>query len=226
MARKGTANREASGSEATRERLIEAGLTLFAEHGFDSVSTRALANAAQANQAAIPYHFQSKEGLYMAVAERVVEIVRAGMEPVLEAVQERHREGVTNLALAREDVAMIITSLLRRIISQPHRCEIGSFIMREQMQPSAAMEQLYGRMIGPLHAHLAALVAALRGLGEDDPDVIIEVHALFGQAVVFGVHRYTLKRRLGADELDEEHLVRITGVVRNMVLRQFPTSGN
>ncbi|MDX1804117.1 MAG: CerR family C-terminal domain-containing protein [Alcanivorax sp.] len=223
MVRKaGSEGREASRSEVTRERLLEAGLSLFGKQGFDSVSTRSLAEAADANQAAIPYHFQSKEGLYHAVARRVVTLIRADMEPVVEAVLERHRGGVSDLALAREDVVTLILSLLRRILSHSHRCDISAFIVREQMHPTAAMDILYEGLLQPLHQALATLVGPLRGKAEDDPDIIIEVLALFGEAIVFGVHRTTLRRRLGVTELDADHLQRVNEVLRGMVMRQFP----
>lgn len=54
-------------AELTRRRLIEAGLAQFARHGFDGASVRAIADEAQANQAAIKYHFGNKEGLYAEV---------------------------------------------------------------------------------------------------------------------------------------------------------------
>ena len=54
-------------SEATRQRLIDTGLTLFGRYGFDGVTTRQLATSAQVNQASIPYHFGGKEGVYLAI---------------------------------------------------------------------------------------------------------------------------------------------------------------
>lgn len=216
---------ESARSEATRQRLIDAALRLFSRQGFDAVSTRALANAAKVNQAAIPYHFQSKEGLYHAVAYRIVELVRPSMEPITDEVSERHRNGITDLDMAREDVAALLQALLRKIVIEPNRYEIGYFMLREQMQPTAAMDIIYDGMIQPLHELLGRLVAALRGKPEHDPDIIIEVQALYGEAIVFGVHRTTLIRRLGIDALGEEHLDRISRVVRAMIVRQFPLRG-
>jgi len=54
---------------ATRERLLHAGLRLFALHGYSKTSTRELAEAAQVNIAAISYYFSDKAGLYRAVFE-------------------------------------------------------------------------------------------------------------------------------------------------------------
>jgi AcrR family transcriptional regulator len=51
----------------TRERLIHVAIRLFAERGIDGVSTRDITTAANANSAAIGYHFASKENLVRAV---------------------------------------------------------------------------------------------------------------------------------------------------------------
>lgn len=217
-----TSSGDGARSDTTRHRLLEAGLALFSSRGFDGVSTRALATTAGVNQAAIPYHFQSKQGLYLAVAERIVERVEPGIGPVLAAVRRRHQNGVCDLRLAREDVARLIIALLRQIVSQPDKAEIGYFILREQMQPTAAMDIIYDGMIAPMHEMLARLVAPLLGKAAGDPGVIIEVQALYGQAIVFGVHRTTLLRRLGVNSLDDARIEQITSVVRNLILRQFP----
>ena len=61
-------NARAARSDGTqaRERLLLAGLRLFAEHGFAKTSTRAIAQEAGANIAAISYYFGDKAGLYAA----------------------------------------------------------------------------------------------------------------------------------------------------------------
>lgn len=217
----GDAGGESSRSEATCRRLLDAALTLFSREGYDAVSTRSLARAAQVNQAAIPYHFESKEGLYRAVARRIVELVQPFLVPTLAAVRDRHQGGVQDREQAREDVVALVLALLNKLINEPSY-DIGYFMLREQMQPTAALDILYDGLIEPLHQQLGQLVAALRGKPETDPDVIIEVQVLYGEAIVFGVHRTTLNRRLQVESLSAEHHERIRQVVRAMVLRQFP----
>jgi AcrR family transcriptional regulator len=56
--------------EDTRERLLNAAEQLFAEHGISGTTLRALTRAANANLAAVHYHFGGKEGLLDAVVER------------------------------------------------------------------------------------------------------------------------------------------------------------
>jgi AcrR family transcriptional regulator len=62
---------------ATRNRLLAAGLELFGRDGFDAVTTRQIADAAGVNQAAIPYHFGGKEGVYRAVTDHIATVTAA-----------------------------------------------------------------------------------------------------------------------------------------------------
>jgi AcrR family transcriptional regulator len=57
----------------TRTRLMDAALDLLAERGGDGVSLRELTDAAQANVAAVSYHFGSLQALYDAAIEYALE---------------------------------------------------------------------------------------------------------------------------------------------------------
>ena len=54
-------------SRLTRERLLLTATRLFAEHGYEGVSLRAVAAAAKTHLALIHYHFGTKEDLYRAI---------------------------------------------------------------------------------------------------------------------------------------------------------------
>ncbi|OGV48059.1 MAG: hypothetical protein A2017_02470 [Lentisphaerae bacterium GWF2_44_16] len=62
-----------SNSEITRMALIMAAGKLFAEHGIDGVTTRAIAEKAGENIGVIHYHFGGKDGLINAVMDFVCE---------------------------------------------------------------------------------------------------------------------------------------------------------
>src|SRR5579872_4256730 len=65
----------------TRTRLMDAAVDLLAERGEDGVSLRELTDAAQANVAAVSYHFSSLKSLCDAAIEHA-------LERYLEAQQE------------------------------------------------------------------------------------------------------------------------------------------
>jgi AcrR family transcriptional regulator len=65
----------------TKQRILDAAERLFAELGYDATSLRAITAAAEANLAAVNYHFQSKEELLRAVlARRMAPVNRERLE--------------------------------------------------------------------------------------------------------------------------------------------------
>src|SRR5476649_388248 len=62
--------------DGTRDRILKTAERLFAERGFNGVSVRELAAAANVNIASIGYHFRSKEGL-------LAEVYRRHCEPMI-----------------------------------------------------------------------------------------------------------------------------------------------
>ena len=101
-------------------RILRSARTLFARHGFDSTSTRAIAEKAGVNQAMIHYYFGTKERLYRRVISlEIVEIFR-GISTELET------EGPSETILVRVPLEIMTQlrsdpvrrNLLRREIGQ------------------------------------------------------------------------------------------------------------
>lgn len=61
-------------AEMPAERLIQAAVTLFAQHGFDAVSTGAIAKAAGLTQSMVHYHFGTKDKLWKAAIEHIMHV--------------------------------------------------------------------------------------------------------------------------------------------------------
>jgi AcrR family transcriptional regulator len=61
-------------AERTRERILDAALVEFGEHGFAGARIGAIARRAGANQQLISYYFGGKDGLYRALLDRWQEI--------------------------------------------------------------------------------------------------------------------------------------------------------
>src|SRR5258707_13473772 len=71
-----------------KQRLIEAGLEIFGIFNLEGATTRQLAQRAGVNQAAIPYYFGGKEGLYLAVIEHVITHKASRVRPALLQISE------------------------------------------------------------------------------------------------------------------------------------------
>jgi AcrR family transcriptional regulator len=70
-------------AELTRQSIIKAAVRLFADKGFAAASVRDIVASARVNQAAINYHFKSKDGLYLEILKTAFEKLTAdsGFDP-------------------------------------------------------------------------------------------------------------------------------------------------
>ena len=220
-------NKESSATGGdTRERLVQAGLVLFGRHGFDGVTTRALAEAAGVNLAAIPYHFGGKEGVYAAVAEHVVNTCGTEMLDVIAEVLPQGKRPSTPPE-ATQRLKTLITGVIRVITRSPTRTLYGSFIVREQLQPGAAFELLYERMFRQVHGAAAELVGIIQGAPADAPHTIMQAHACLGMALSFGANREVILRRLGMNdgytpEVIEQICDTVAGMTEKAVGKRTP----
>lgn len=61
----------------TKEKLLQTATELFAKYGINGVSTRVLAKESGVNLSSINYYFGSKQKLYDAVLESIIEKISA-----------------------------------------------------------------------------------------------------------------------------------------------------
>ncbi len=122
--------------DGTRERILRTAERLFAERGFNGVSVRELAAAAQANIASIGYHFDNKEGL-------LSEVYRRHCEPMI-AERLRGLEAASRLR-GRARVAAIIEAFIRPALRQVEVEDGATFIRLRAVlsgENSALLEKL------------------------------------------------------------------------------------
>jgi AcrR family transcriptional regulator len=71
----------------TKNRILDTAERLFAEHGYDATSLRAITREAGANLAAVNYHFSSKEALLRALFARRLELLNQKRLAMLDAYE-------------------------------------------------------------------------------------------------------------------------------------------
>jgi len=112
----------------TKEQILNAAKSLFAQEGYRATSMRAITKRARVNLAAINYHFGSKEAL-------------------LEAVFERHIKPINEVRLKR---LKLIKDEARRLKRKPEVLEI----LRAYIEPTAHLKEVgkggtnFGMLIG------------------------------------------------------------------------------
>jgi len=123
--------------DGTRERILRTAERMFAERGFNGVSVRELAAAAQVNIASIGYHFESKEGL-------LSEVYRRHCEPMI-AERLRGLEAATRLR-GKAKVAAIIAAFVRPALQQVD-IEDGATFMRLRAVLSGENSELLEKLV-------------------------------------------------------------------------------
>ena len=88
--RRGPGRPPGDAASGTREALLRAGRELFAAHGYEGVSVRAVAETAGANAAMVHHHFGSKSGLFEEVLRRRFEPLNQRRIEMLDAAIARH----------------------------------------------------------------------------------------------------------------------------------------
>jgi AcrR family transcriptional regulator len=78
---------ERDAENETREKLVAAAETLFAQHGYQGVSVRAIAAAAGVNWSLLGYYFRGKEGLLFEIYRRHCNALNAERFQLLKAAK-------------------------------------------------------------------------------------------------------------------------------------------
>ena len=177
----------------TRARLIVAALDVFGRLGFEGASTRQIAREAGANLAAIVYHFGSKEALHLAVAEHVTAQIALLAGPTLAEVGAA---AVPSPEAARALLCRLIETQIDIMLGNEEAELWARFIMREQMEPTAAFEVIYA-FIGNAQSLCTRLFATALGRAEEDEEVRLRMFTLFGQVLIFRIAQQLVFRRMG-----------------------------
>ena len=176
----------------TRAQLIQAALDVFGRLGFEGAGTRQIARAANANLAAIVYHFGGKEALHIAVAEHVAASIAAKIGPTLAAVGDP--AAVATPAAARAALVRLIETFVEVILGTAEAERWARFIVREQMQPTAAFDVIY-RFLGGAVATATRLIATAVGRPEDD-EIRLRAFTIMGQVLVFRVAQALVLKKM------------------------------
>ncbi len=131
--------REKKTRKDTRNNLMITAGRLFAEHGYDKVSTRKIADTAQVNLGGIHYHFGSKEKLYIEAFKFAVETSRAARFG--QAVEEFPHLMRTPKGQA-ELVCKVAKDTFMDLRDSQEGAWVHEILLRELYFPSSAKETL------------------------------------------------------------------------------------
>lgn len=205
-------------------RLLDIAVREFGAKGLDGASTRGIAAAAKTAMSSITYHYGGKEGLYLAAADHIAQLMGAAMAPVLaaeEGVGEDDRDG------ARAAIHRLVQHLADKMAADDTE-DWSLFIMREQLAPGEAFERIWAGIMGQVLRRLADLICVVTGASASGARVATVT--LMGQALVVRSSRASVLRLCDIPALDRATLnhvkaridANIDAILDRMIAEELP----
>ena len=205
--------------EDTRRRILDTALEVFAAEGYEGASTRVLAERAGVNLPAIQYYFGSKEGLYRAVIDSIIEHTEVQMAPLT---------GRVTAALARHDtpceellelLCLMLESFVA-LVSNGKQIEAKRlFFARAEVEDTPGLERLHESGMRQIFQPCLDLIGRLLGRTTEDRETVLRTLTVFGQVTIFCDK--PVRRILHLGELTEDYVRAIQDLVRSHTLAIF-----
>jgi len=158
--------------DETRARVIESAGEVFAKAGFEKATVREICARAQANVAAVNYHFGDKLGLYTEVLKTAV--FNAKQDAVNEA---------NALANPEEALRRFIRSMLEKMQAGDRPSWYARVMTHELAQPTPALGAVVEHVIRPNSRVLCAIVGKILDRPPLDYTTRLCAHSVIAQVV-------------------------------------------
>jgi len=180
-------------ADQTRARILEAAIGEFSEHGLAGARTEQIAEAAGVNKALLYYYFRSKDDLYTAALEAVVEDVRAKGFAVLEA----------DVPAGERFLGIVLNHFDRMYTNREFQSLMQQEMIRLHRGESNAMGPISEKLMRPLWARVQAVVNEGIAAGELIPAEWTQlIYAGLGANVFYFLSAPMTKWSQGFDPLE------------------------
>ena len=198
--------------EETRARIIATALQVFGEQDYDHASTRQIAASAGVNPPALQYYFDSKEGLYracvQAILDRVWEVMAPAMRDAQAAIATRRA------APALEALLGLLDALADALVAAGAE-SWSRFIARGKADGSGpAMTMMRERISSPLRETICALIGVICREPAQSERTRLRALTIIGQVSMFHANRAGTLAALGWRQFDAHGLAAMKAVVR------------
>lgn len=188
---------------ATAAALLLAARELFAAHGYDGTSVRAITARAGANLGAITYHFGSKQALHDAVIGSV-------MEPA--------RDGIIEAAAGLGTPLDRLEAVVRALFSYLHENPDAIPLMAGVMLSSRPLPEVVRRIIEANIGTLASLIAeGQRDSSVRSGDPRLLALSIVAQPIWLALARRALREGAAIDQTNTETRARLVETVLTFV---------
>jgi AcrR family transcriptional regulator len=149
----------------TRLRLLEAASEVFAESGYRAATLREICRRAEANSAAVNYHYGDKQRLYFAVVEHAMHVAE-------DQLPYKH---VDPASPPEEKLRAFVRAALRQFLGSGQPTRLLKLMAQEMVEPTPGLDLIVEKVVRPVNMALSQIVEELLGPAAD--------HRLIGDCV-------------------------------------------
>jgi len=161
--------------DPTREKLLEVAGPIFADRGYQATTIREICAGAEANVAAVNYHFGDKLGLYTEVLQQSV---RAAQLIAVENTLDPNTP-------PEEILRALIRTRLRSINGKDLPDWHSRLLAHELAQPTPALRQLIDKVTRPICKRLLELIGGMIGFPPNDDNTRLCSISVVGQVFAY-----------------------------------------
>ncbi len=201
----------------TRKLLIIHAGKLFADYGFDGVTTRMIAESAGKPLSAIHYHFTNKEDLYVAAFQYAH--VKDSDTTLMEVLEESGEEGKTPQGQA-EIIYRAVQRYFRNILRADRASWERKLLFREVLNPSSALPAMAKNFIQS-HVHQSEEFCKLIQPDMDERDRVIWADTLFSHLFLYILAQRQIEAVRGRKWLNDAFYERVTRMVARFMILEL-----
>jgi TetR/AcrR family transcriptional regulator, regulator of cefoperazone and chloramphenicol sensitivity len=198
--------------ENTRERILNVALEVFGTAPFAAVTTRQISQSAGVSLPVLQYYFASKEGLYRACAEAIVDRYRQHTAGVAAEARKVLSEDCPP-DTARVHLKALIGSLAMLLVRSQEAEGWAQFVARELRDPGPAFEILYASLWLPGLEITARLIGCILSSSGHDPAARIQALLLISSLLAFQSGRSIALRAMQWATIGCEEMARVLSVL-------------
>lgn len=184
----------------TKARLLTAASALFAEKGFRETTVAEICDAAEANIAAVNYHFGDKERLYDEVWRHA--FAMASKAYSLDG-------GLPSNPSVEDYLYSYASAILHRIFSEDESGIFAKLLYLEMASPTLALEKIAKDVLFPQSQHMASVIKSILGEEIDEHTLFLCKRSIIGQCAFYNFSRPLREQVMGKKHLTETEIEQV-----------------
>ena len=184
----------------TRERILAAAREAFIASGFKGATVRDICGRAGANVAAVNYHFGDKNGLYLAVLDKIFsEAFMSHVQPPWDGNNPWERFRV------------FVRGFMERVFhhgpdpDQEGECRL---VAQAMTTPSESLDVLVERYVRPMSQELRMILARILGVDDGHETVWLCAKSVVGQCLHY-IYGRAMMRSLAIGYMEDEDIDKV-----------------